>query len=524
MAEPVYVVSTVAGCSDAGFDDGRGPNTKFNDPVGLDFSKDGGILVADRFNHCIRKVTVTGSSPAYVETFAGVPCQAGNKDGKVGTAMFNHPTSVSVSDDGTVYVTDSYNHRIVLIDSSNNVRSLAGSGKRQVVDGNGRNASFVYPWAILWVKDKGLFVGGNGFVIRHVTKDGTVSTVAGTPGQHGYQNGDLRHAKFSSIVQIARSVTGQIFVADRDNHAIRVFDEECVKTFAGGNGAGFQDGPIELSKFNYLQGVAVHEDGRIFVADTHNHRIRMISPDTHVVSTIAGCGESGLQDGPGEDAMLDYPYHLLLDQTTNTLYFTQPHCLRKISLPKREEYYPKLESSMLQDLQSLSTDDSHLADVKFVVEEKPIYAHKRLLSVRSQYFNRMFSSGMKESLQSSSSITEISIPDTDYQSFKTLIVYLTTDQLTVDPKDYKSVCNLLTVSDQFMVDRLKMHCERVLERHIGVENVFELAHVSDHCKAEHLKDATLKFFAQHIDKLRHSPELDQLPKQFFIALMKRKLI
>ena len=106
MAESAYVVSTVAGCSEAGFIDGRGINTKFNTPLGLAFSKDGGILVADECNHCIRKVIVTGRSPAYVETFAGVPGQSGHRDGKAAKALFNNPHSVSVSDDGTVYVAD----------------------------------------------------------------------------------------------------------------------------------------------------------------------------------------------------------------------------------------------------------------------------------------------------------------------------------------------------------------------------------------------------------------------------------
>ena len=84
----------------------------FNYPFGLAFSKDGGILIADHCNHCIRKVTVTGRSPAHVETFAGVPGQSGYKDGHAAKALFNNPCSVSVSDCGTVYVTDYGNNRI----------------------------------------------------------------------------------------------------------------------------------------------------------------------------------------------------------------------------------------------------------------------------------------------------------------------------------------------------------------------------------------------------------------------------
>ena len=112
MAESDFVVSTVAGCLEQGFLDGRGINTKFNTPLGLAFSKDGGILIADRSNHCIRKVCVSGGSPARVETFAGVPGLSGYRDGEAANALFESPYSVSVSDDGTVYVADSGNYRL----------------------------------------------------------------------------------------------------------------------------------------------------------------------------------------------------------------------------------------------------------------------------------------------------------------------------------------------------------------------------------------------------------------------------
>ena len=127
MTESAYVVSTVAGCSEAGFIDGRGVNTKFKYPIGLAFSKDSGILIADYSNHCIRKVIVTGRSPAYVETFAGVPGQSGHRDEKAAKALFSSPYSVSVSDSGTVYVADFGNHRIRSV-SYRGVPAL-GSGK-----------------------------------------------------------------------------------------------------------------------------------------------------------------------------------------------------------------------------------------------------------------------------------------------------------------------------------------------------------------------------------------------------------
>ena len=336
------------------------------------------------------------------------------------------------------------------------MRTLAGSGREEIVDGKGEDASFMSLYDITCIRGGGLHVSGNSCVLRHVTEDGLVSSVAGTPHFSGHQNGGLVHAKFShSIAQITCSGSGQTYMADENNHAIRVVDNS-VRTIAGGNGPGYRDGEIDVSKFYFPWGVALDYDGQIFIADCLNHRIRMVSSATDgvpVVSTIAGCGEEGLQDGPGAVAKLKLPSYLLLDHATNTLYFTQYHCLRKISLPKKEYQHPILESSMVQDLRSLRPDDPSLADVKFVVDGKPIYACKALLCVRSQYFSRMFLSGMKESVQASR-ITknfEIPIQGVDYESFKALVVYLTTDQLTVHPRDCKGLCQLLIVCEQYMV-------------------------------------------------------------------------
>ena len=385
------------------------------------------------------------------------------------------------------------------IDNSKIVRTLAGSDRGRVVDGKGEDASFFSPFNITWIRGGGLLVCGKSCVIRHVTEDGIVSSVAGTPYQSDHENGELAQAKFSNVVvQIAFSGSGQKVVADENNHAIRVIDSDgngVVRTIAGGNQSGFQDGPIGFSKFNSPRGVAVGDDGQIFVADCVNHRIRMISSGIdgeQVVSTVAGCSEKGLEDGPGTTAKLQTPCFLLLDHATNTLYFTQDHCLRKISLSKKQ--YPSLKSSssMLHDLISLTADESNLADVVFRVEGKPVYSYKALLSVRSRYFRSMFQSGMKESA-STAKPTEIPIQEVDYESFRALIVYLTTDQLTVDSNDCNKLCQLLVVSNQFNEDKLKEHCERLLVLQIQEDNVNEMVQIAERHEARILRDAALRF-------------------------------
>lgn len=520
--ESAFEVTTVAGSLDSGFMDGRGINAHFNRPLGLALTYDGDILIADTNNHCIRKVTIAEHSPADVETFAGVPGQAGYRDGKASEALFNAPWSLSTRADGTVYVADTRNYRIRTIDSFKTVRTLAGSGREEVADGQGEEASFMSLYDITCIRGGGIYVSGNSCSLRHITEDGLVSSVAGTPHVSGHQNGDLLQGKFSdSIAQIICVDSGQTFMADENNHAIRVVDNS-VRTVAGGSGPGYQDGKIDISKFYFPWGVALDYDGQIFIADHLNHRIRMVSRGSDavpVVSTIAGCGEEGLEDGPGAVAKLKLPSYLLLDHHTNTLYFTQYHCLRKITLPKKDYQHAVLESSMMQDLKSLKPDDPSLADVKFIVDGKPIYASKTLLCVRNDCFHRMFSSRMKET-ERCSEFYEIPIQEVDYESFKALIVYLTTDQLTVHPRDHKGLCQLLIICDRFLASRLKLHCEHLLESQIQEDNIFELLEVAYFHGADHLKGAVFKFVVKHKDEFCDRPELRELPSELLIDLIK----
>lgn len=112
LSSSVTEVYTVAGSTKYGFKDGRGGGASFNEPMGLDFSKDGGIIVADYGNHCLRKLTFADSGPVYVSTFAGKPGSYGFQDGDNGTALFSNPIALATAPDGTIYVADQSNRRI----------------------------------------------------------------------------------------------------------------------------------------------------------------------------------------------------------------------------------------------------------------------------------------------------------------------------------------------------------------------------------------------------------------------------
>ena len=389
-----------------------------------------------------------------------------------------------------------------------------------MLDGKGDQACFSRLRDITYAKSQGGFYASDANSIRHVTEDGTVSTVAGLSKKPGHQNGDRRLASFNTPYQLDCKYSGQVYVADYDNHAIRaVGSDNKVITIAGGGQSGYEDGALGTSKFHHPVGVAINEIDQIFIGDCFNHRIRaIVSRDgAPVVTTLAGTGEVGLRDGSARDATLSFPRHLLIDSSTNSLYFTQNHCLRKLSLPRTP--FPELEHTLLQDISSL-VDNQRLSDVVFKINGKPIFASKNLLRLRSDYFDRMFSSGMKESLQNTEGIIEVPIQDVEFESFKDLIVYLMSDRLTFKPNDYKRLCQLLAVSDQFMVDRLKAHCERLLERQIQADNVFELVQVADTHGAEGLRDGALRYISQYKQMLKRD-ELSQLPAHALVELLKK---
>ncbi len=147
--------------------------------------------------------------------------------------------------------------------------------------------------------------GGERNTVSVLTPDGTVRLLAG--GAEGYRDGVGAAASFNTPSGIALDKQGNVYVADTGNHAIRkIAPDGTVTTLAGSGIAGFADGKGAQAQFNGPVGVAVDEDGNVYVADTYNDRIRRIAPDG-TVSTVAGSGVPGIADGIGELAQFDTP-------------------------------------------------------------------------------------------------------------------------------------------------------------------------------------------------------------------------
>lgn len=276
---------TLAGSPLEGFINGTGAGARFSAPVALAAGLNGTVYAAEVGNRVVRRISAAG----VVSTFAGTGA-TGFQDGPVASATFFGPNGLALDAAGTLYVADGGWNTIRRIGSDGVVSTVAGLVNTPgFVDGSGTAARFSSP--------RGLAVdaAGNVFVadrdnnaIRRMTPAGVVTTLAGggTSGVSGFLDATGRAARFNDPHAVAVDGAGNVYVADRANHAIRKITPAGVVTTLAGNGsAGATDGAGPAARFSAPQGIAVDAAGNVYVADTGNRAVRRIAPDG-VVSTL----------------------------------------------------------------------------------------------------------------------------------------------------------------------------------------------------------------------------------------------
>jgi sugar lactone lactonase YvrE len=318
-------VSTVAGQGgQSGGADGSGSTARFYGPTDIavlsgstTYSPDA-FYIVDTYNHTIRKMTSAG----VISTVAGAAGTSGSVDGTGTAARFNHPSGVTVDRNGMVYIADTDNNTVREMYSSGMVSTLAGAaGTSGSVDGTGTAARFNKPTGIAVDTAGNLYVADTlNHTIRKITSSGAVSTLAGAAGMSGSVDGVGSAARFYGPQGLALSSAGTpvLYVADANNSTIRqiTLSTGSVVTWAGLAGAtGNADGPGSVAQFFYPCGVTIDSAGNLYVADTDNHTIRVIT-SLGEVTTIAGrAGTSGSADGVDSAALFNHPTGIAVDST-----------------------------------------------------------------------------------------------------------------------------------------------------------------------------------------------------------------
>jgi len=275
--------------------------------------------------------TTTTTYTYTVTTFAG-STTSGLADGITTAATFNSPLNIAVDTSNNLYVTDYSNNEIRKITSAGVVTTFAGSSTSGFTNGVGNSATFNGPWGV------GVDSSGNVYIadrannaIRKITSAGVVTTFAGQ-STSGSADGTGTSASFNAPLNIAVDGSGNLFVADYYNNEIRkITSSGVVTTFAGSTTSGSADGTGTAATFNGPTALAFDSSGNLFVTDRLNNMIRKIT-STGVVTTFAGQTTSGSADGTGTAASFNAPIGITIDSSDN-LYVTDMYNneIRKIT-------------------------------------------------------------------------------------------------------------------------------------------------------------------------------------------------
>jgi sugar lactone lactonase YvrE len=305
------VSGTVGACASNVAADYTAPNN-----LALDSS--GNIYVADYYNAAIRKIAPGGT----VTTFAGTMASGGytGDGGPATSATLNCPTDVAFDSAGNLYIAEQYNYVIRKVDKNTGKISTYAGSNAPGLSGDGgpaTSAKLNYLYAIAFDKSDNLYIADTGnALIRRVDKaTGIITTVAGTivagVGQAGFSGdgGPATSAELNYPVGIAIDNNGVIYVSDNNNNRIRAFTTGGkITTVVGIGTASFSgDGGLATAAtISSPYGLALDKKGNLLIMDTGNQRIRSVTP-SGVISTLTGNGtpaEAG-DGGPASSAEID---------------------------------------------------------------------------------------------------------------------------------------------------------------------------------------------------------------------------
>ncbi|TSD64003.1 T9SS type A sorting domain-containing protein [Inquilinus sp. KBS0705] len=214
------------------------------------------------------------------------------------------------------------------------VVTIAGNGFYGYKDTTALQAMFASPQNTAIDKNGNIYIAESNFnTIRKITAAGVVSTFAGnSKAKAGAKNGRDTAARFNYPTGVAVDKAGNVYVADRGNNMIRkITPDGVVTTLAGFINGGSDDGQGTAARFNLPFGIAVDKNDNIFVADTYNQKIRKITPGG-LVSTVAGSGQTGKDNGSRFAASFNVPANLAVDDDGNIFVADQNNkCIRKIA-------------------------------------------------------------------------------------------------------------------------------------------------------------------------------------------------
>ncbi len=334
------VISTIAGNGGYGFDGDGGPATAATLKIvsSVAIAPSGDVYFVDAGNNRVRKVSV---ATGVITTVVGSGTYGFSGDGGPATAAamklqgtdpswlnYGSPPAIVIGSGGVLYISDTYNNRVRMVDGSGTITTLAGNGSPSLSGDGGPAiaAGLSYPTGMTLDNSGNLLIGdaGNNRVRRIALSSGIITTVAGTTGSFGGDGGPATAARMAHPCGVALNSAGDLFIADAYNDRIRrvAASSGIISTYAGLGVRFSGDGGAATSALVLgPAAMAFDASGAVIISEYDASRLRRLAQDG-TISTIAGMGKGGWggDGGPATQSYLNTPGGVVLDSAGN-IYF-----------------------------------------------------------------------------------------------------------------------------------------------------------------------------------------------------------
>ncbi|MGH7786355.1 MAG: hypothetical protein ACRERC_05775 [Candidatus Binatia bacterium] len=289
------ILETFAGSGYLGDGSGDDPKTiDFNHPTNICFDAAGDMIVSAWHNSLVKKIDVLpDGAPGTVTNLAGTGARSFGGDGGPGNAAFlDLPSAVVVDTNGNIIIADQANYRLRQLEPDGTIYTIAGTGTPgDDGDGgpalaaqlNGPKGQAAPPASRIAIDDRNrIYVADTGnHKIRRIDELGVITTIVGT-GEPGFSGdgGPGLAAQLNTPSDVAIAANGTLYIADTGNNRVRVVAPDgTLSTYAGNGVRGFagDGGPAAEAQLNRPYGVELAPNGTLYIADTHNHRIREVT-------------------------------------------------------------------------------------------------------------------------------------------------------------------------------------------------------------------------------------------------------
>jgi uncharacterized protein (TIGR03437 family) len=290
-------INTVAGNGTSGYsgDNAAAINAELSRPSSIALDSSGNLYIADTANNVIRKVTTSGT----ISTYAGNNTNGYSGDGgQANVAALNQPTSIAIDSSGNLYIADSANNYIrKVVLSTGVITTVAGSGNTA--------GTLNHPIAVAVDPAGSVYIADNGNQ-RVLKLSGTrLTTLAGT-GTAGFggDNGASTTAQLNNPSGLSVDSAGNVYICDHNNNRIRKINTAgIITTIAGTGKQGYtgDGGPAITATLNFPQSTAINSSGNVYVADSNNDAIRILQPQAPVISSggVGNAASGAPQISPG---------------------------------------------------------------------------------------------------------------------------------------------------------------------------------------------------------------------------------